>query len=222
MNDKEKEDEILDPQDDPEMEGHIEGSSENLADENNTWTGEFSDDEENSPVNEESEETLAKGTPSWATIPDEKVGETLEVNPDLEDMSEIHELDELDRLDELEEIDNQDDTDVDEEMEVNVTPIVSIGTLNEPISTLLNQEEVEEFRTRWSKIQGNFVDEPKTAVQEAEILVSDVIEEMKRKFADELSALDSQWNNGSKNSTEDLRLMLQLYRSFFHRLIGKV
>jgi len=96
-----------------------------------------------------------------------------------------------------------------------------------PISTnagssaaaLLNREESEHFRTRWNEIQGMFVDEPRSAVQQADALVSEVIEHITQMFAKEHSSLEGQWNQGNDVSTEDLRQALQRYRSFFNRLV---
>jgi hypothetical protein len=42
----------------------------------------------------------------------------------------------------------------------------------------LTDEESEHFRTRWNEIQGKFVDEPRSAVQQADALVSEVIEQI--------------------------------------------
>jgi hypothetical protein len=38
-------------------------------------------------------------------------------------------------------------------------------------------------------------------------------------FANERSRLEGQWDRGDNVSTEDLRLALQRYRSFFDRLL---
>jgi hypothetical protein len=38
-------------------------------------------------------------------------------------------------------------------------------------------------------------------------------------FANERSALEKQWDRGDNVSTEDLRLALQRYRSFFDRVL---
>ena len=90
-----------------------------------------------------------------------------------------------------------------------------------PSVALLNREESEHFRMRWNEIQGMFVDEPRTAVQQADVLVSEVIEQITQMFANEHSSLKSQWNQGSDVviSTEDLRKALQRYRSVFNRLV---
>jgi hypothetical protein len=89
-----------------------------------------------------------------------------------------------------------------------------------PTSTpLLNNVESEHFRIHWNEIQGKFVDEPRSAVQQADALVSEVIEKITQMFTSEHSSLESQWNQGMDVSTEDLRKALQHYRSFFNRLV---
>jgi hypothetical protein len=84
---------------------------------------------------------------------------------------------------------------------------------------LLDREESEPLRTRWNEIQGKFVDEPRSAVQQADALVTEVIEKITQMFVNEHSSLESQWNQGNDVSTEDLRKALQRYRSFFNRLV---
>ena len=87
------------------------------------------------------------------------------------------------------------------------------------LAALLNHEESEHFRTRWNEIQGAFVDEPRTAVQHADALVSEVVTQITQMFANEHNSLEIQWNQGNDVSTEDLRKALQHYRSFFNRLV---
>lgn len=86
-------------------------------------------------------------------------------------------------------------------------------------SALLNHEESEHFRTRWASIQGKFVDDPRTAVQQADTLVTEVMDQITKMFADNHSSLEGQWKQGSDVSTEDLRTSFQHYRSFFNRLV---
>jgi len=87
------------------------------------------------------------------------------------------------------------------------------------LAALLNHEESEQFRARWNEIQGKFVDEPRSAVQLADALVSEVIGQITQMFATEHSSLEGQWKEGNDVSTEDLRKALQRYRSFFNRLV---
>jgi len=104
-------------------------------------------------------------------------------------------------------------------MDETITHEVPVHTNAGSLAALLNREESEHLRTRWNEIQGKFVDEPRSAVQQADALVSEVIEKITQMFADEHSSLESQWNKGNDVSTEDLRKALQHYRSFFNRLV---
>jgi hypothetical protein len=101
-----------------------------------------------------------------------------------------------------------------------ITHEAPIGTnAGSSTAALLDREESEHLRTRWNEIQGKFVDEPRSAVQQADALVSEVIEKITQMFANEHSSLEGQWNQGNDVSTEDLRQALQRYRSFFNRLV---
>src|SRR5687767_5060398 len=83
---------------------------------------------------------------------------------------------------------------------------------------LFEDNEAEGFRTQWLDIQSRFVDDPSVAVKEADDLVAEVIKNITRSFADKRIALESQWKSGDV-STEELRVALKRYRSFFNRLL---
>jgi len=87
------------------------------------------------------------------------------------------------------------------------------------VTPLLDHEDSEHLRTRWNEIQGRFVDEPRSAVQQADTLVSEVIDKIIEMFANERGSLEGQWKQGDNVSTEDLRQALQHYHSFFNRLV---
>jgi hypothetical protein len=87
-------------------------------------------------------------------------------------------------------------------------------------AVMFQPEEASGFRTRWDAIQTGFVDEPRRAVEEADSLVAQVIKRLSEVFADERTALEGQWGKGEQISTEDLRLALRKYRSFFERLLS--
>lgn len=76
-----------------------------------------------------------------------------------------------------------------------------------------------EFLERWNAIQTTFVDEPRQAVEQADKLVAEVIQELARVFAQERDRLEGAWSSGGEVSTEDLRQVLQRYRDFFHVLL---
>jgi hypothetical protein len=75
------------------------------------------------------------------------------------------------------------------------------------------------FRKRWETVQTGFVDEPRRAVEQADALVAEVIKQLVGSFAEERGRLEGQWSQGNEASTEDLRVALQRYRSFFDRLL---
>ncbi len=100
-----------------------------------------------------------------------------------------------------------------------ITHETPVGTNAGSPPALLDREESEALRTRWNEIQAKFVDEPRSAVQQADELVSEVVKKIIKIFASEHSSLEGQWNQGIDVSTEDLRKALQHYRSFFNRLV---
>src|SRR5579859_6995362 len=91
-------------------------------------------------------------------------------------------------------------------------------TVSKP-TPLFSESEVGEFRSRWSHIQTGFVDEPRRTVEDADKLVASVMKRLAEGFANERSGLERQWDQGDNVSTEDLRVALQRYRSFFDRLL---
>jgi hypothetical protein len=85
---------------------------------------------------------------------------------------------------------------------------------------LLPQETTTRLQSEWSGVQASFVDEPRQAVQKADELVAFAVKQIAETFARERSALESQWDREGEVSTEDLRVALTRYRSFFHRLLS--
>jgi hypothetical protein len=69
-------------------------------------------------------------------------------------------------------------------------------------------------------LQTGFVDEPRRSVEQADELVAEVIKDLASTFSDERTKLERQWDQGDKVSTEDLRLVLRRYRSFFDRFLS--
>jgi hypothetical protein len=88
----------------------------------------------------------------------------------------------------------------------------------EDFAPLFENSDAEQFRTKWLDVQSRFVDDPSVAVKDADDLVAEVIKNITRSFADKRIALEGQWKSGDV-STEDLRVALKRYRSFFNRLL---
>ena len=85
---------------------------------------------------------------------------------------------------------------------------------------MLADDELKSILVRWKDIQAEFVDEPRTAVQDADALVADLMQRLAQLFATEREQLESRWASGNDVSTEDLRRGLRRYRSFFERLLA--
>jgi hypothetical protein len=90
----------------------------------------------------------------------------------------------------------------------------------EPLTPLFPHDRVQDLRNRWHDLQVGFVDDPRHAVEQADQLVAQVMQDLARGFADERASLEHQWDKGDQVSTEDLRIALQRYRSFFERFLS--
>lgn len=86
--------------------------------------------------------------------------------------------------------------------------------------TLFGDADLADLRSRWAGVQAAFVDDPKDCVQKADVLVSDLVDQLTTGFAHARSRLEEQWSRGEEASTEDLRLALMHYREFFERLLA--
>jgi hypothetical protein len=92
--------------------------------------------------------------------------------------------------------------------------------IDEQAAPLFSPEEAKDFRGRWDAIQVSFVDEPRRAVELADSLVAVTMKRLAEMFTAEREKLEGQWERGENVSTEDLRLALRRYRSFFGRLLS--
>jgi hypothetical protein len=85
---------------------------------------------------------------------------------------------------------------------------------------LFERNRATKLHGQWSEIQARFVDDPREAVKAADTLVDEVIRDLTALFAEERAGLESHWDRNEKVSTEDLRVALRRYRSFFERLLA--
>ena len=85
---------------------------------------------------------------------------------------------------------------------------------------LLPSDNAQDFRQRWENLQGGFVDQPREVVEQADDLVSELMRAISAGFSEKRSSLEAQWERGDDVSTEDLRIALTRYRSFFNRLLS--
>lgn len=85
---------------------------------------------------------------------------------------------------------------------------------------LLAADAAGSFRQRWERIQSRFVDDPQNSVELADELVTEVVRDLQASFVSERQTLEAQWQRGDDVETEDLRMALKRYRSFFDRLLS--
>lgn len=85
--------------------------------------------------------------------------------------------------------------------------------------SLVDPAEAEGYRARWADVQVRFVDDPREAVGAADALVAEAMQSLASAFADHKSRLETQWQGGGDVDTEELRVALRRYRSFFHHLL---
>ncbi len=85
---------------------------------------------------------------------------------------------------------------------------------------LLSGDESDRLMHRWQEIQSSFVDRPRDSVEQADALVADLMQRLAGGFAEARERLEQQWDSGDDVSTEDLRVALTRYRSFFDRLLA--
>ena len=88
------------------------------------------------------------------------------------------------------------------------------------LAPLFSDQTERELRTHWQEIQTGFVDEPRHAVEQADQLVARLMQHLAQSFSDQRNNLERQWDQTEKISTEDLRIALRRYRSFFERLLS--
>jgi hypothetical protein len=91
---------------------------------------------------------------------------------------------------------------------------------DEERTALFEDDAAADYRGRWQAVQTDFVDDPRQAVERADALVAELMQRLAETFASERSDLEAQWASGAKVSTEDLRVAMQRYRSFFDRLLS--
>jgi hypothetical protein len=86
-------------------------------------------------------------------------------------------------------------------------------------TTLIAPEHAEGYNSRWNELKSDFVDEPRRAVRGANELVGEVLDELEELFRSQRADLEHGLDS-EETTTEDLRLALGRYRSFFDRLLS--
>jgi len=90
----------------------------------------------------------------------------------------------------------------------------------EHLAALFDPHVASGFRARWDEVQIGFVDDPRQAVRQADELVAQVMKSLAETFSSERASLEDQLEQTDSGSTENLRVALRRYRSFFQRLLS--
>jgi hypothetical protein len=88
------------------------------------------------------------------------------------------------------------------------------------LAPLFTQEAAMDLRARWDTVQKSFVDDPGEAVHAADELVAQVTQSLTETFANQRLELDKGLGKAEAPTTENLRIALRQYRSFFERLLS--
>lgn len=84
---------------------------------------------------------------------------------------------------------------------------------------LVPADRARGYQDRWNALKGDFVDEPRAAVGSANALVGEVLDEIEATFRRQREQIEHDLDSQGA-STEELRLALNRYRSFFERLLS--
>jgi len=91
---------------------------------------------------------------------------------------------------------------------------------DERLAALFPSETAEDFRRDWDAVQIGFVDDPRKAVRQADELVATVMKTLAESFASQRISIETDVGQDEQASTENLRVALRRYRSFFERLLS--
>lgn len=84
---------------------------------------------------------------------------------------------------------------------------------------LVTRDRADSYGSRWDGVKGAFVDEPRRAVADADALVGELLDELQELFKQQRTQIEEGLDR-DETSTEDLRVALRRYRSFFDRLLS--
>ncbi|HEX6351969.1 hypothetical protein [Actinophytocola sp.] len=94
-------------------------------------------------------------------------------------------------------------------------PATPTGSAELPAATgFFDEGAVSRFRDRWRELQADFVDDPSRALQSADELVDEAI----RELSERKRGLGGRWRDSG--DTEELRVAMHEYRSFFDQLLN--
>lgn len=96
----------------------------------------------------------------------------------------------------------------------------AVRSEEEQIGPFFLPDVAKDFRLRWDAVQRSFVDDPRKAARQGEELVVQVSKSIAEIFSKERARLQAHTAQTDKASTENLRVTLRRYHSFFERLLS--
>jgi hypothetical protein len=85
---------------------------------------------------------------------------------------------------------------------------------------LFDDAVIRDFSAGWDQVQAVFVDNPRHAVELADVMVSAVVERIADQVSQEHTKLEKQWSRGENVSAEELRQIFKRYRALSDRLLA--
>jgi len=86
-----------------------------------------------------------------------------------------------------------------------------------PVTAIWSDESARDLRDRWREAQLSFVDDPQKAADDIRALVNEAVESLTTSLSSHREQLDS-WPDD--RDTEQYRMVVQRYRTFFERLLA--
>jgi len=96
-----------------------------------------------------------------------------------------------------------------------LTPVVAVAADSVAESPVIDNTTAA--AGPWSEVQARFVDDPRASVELAASLVDDRVTTLAAAVRNRQESLRSAWQ-GDEAGTEEMRMALQRYRAFWHRL----
>ena len=155
----------------------------------------------------------------FQTRPDETAGADAEIEVPVYGPPESN-GDGQDEIEDVPDEESQADTEIADEVAAEVEVQEAAATVDQVIEErpLLTDRGV--LDERWKAIQVGFVDDPRHAVESADLMVTEAMEDLGRVLISHRESLEAQWRQDDDVDTEQLRLVFQRYREFHVGLLN--
>jgi hypothetical protein len=80
---------------------------------------------------------------------------------------------------------------------------------------LFSGSDIDGYRRRWDELQAGFVDDPRAAADQADMLIGELVDRVSQRRRQ----LHDEFGGRTEGDTESMRVAIQQYRAFFHVLV---